>query len=456
MAVSIKQTSDVAAVITVTLAPADYLPQVEKEIKNYQKRANIPGFRKGHAPLGLIKKQVGTSVKVEEINRAVVNALFSYIDEEKLDILGSPIPVENEKEYDFATEENFEFSYDVALAPKLEIKLTKRDKLAYYRIAATKQMEDEQIQRMLESAGKQVDVESVEDNDVVYGRMLQLENGEAKEGGIEAEKALILPRYAKNDAEKAKLIGAKVGDTLTIEPFALYEGDAANIATLLSIEKEAVPALDGVSLSYQIYKISRHVPAEMNEAFFAQAFGEASDVRTEEALRANSRESFAEQFATESDYKFTRDLRALLLKKAGKVAYDEALLKRIFIARNKDVKEDELDRDMPQILDDITFDRIKAQMLEAAGVKIEEEDVKKFALVVAKNQFAMYGMTSVPDDVLAGYAENMLKDNRTKENLIDRVADSKLAAIAKEKVAVEEKEVSPEEFNALMSEGAAA
>ena len=456
MAVSIKQTSDVAAVITVTLAPTDYLPQVEKEIKNYQKRANIPGFRKGHAPLGLIKKQVGTSVKVEEINRAVVNALFSYIDEEKLDILGSPIPVENEKEYDFATEENFEFSYDVALAPKLEIKLTKRDKLAYYRIAATKQMEDEQIQRMLESAGKQVDVESVEDNDVVYGRMLQLENGEVKEGGIEAEKALILPRYAKNDAEKAKLIGAKVGDTLTIEPFALYEGDEANVATLLSIEKEAVPALDGVSFSYQIHKISRHVPAEMNEEFFAQAFGEASDIRTEEALRANIRESFAEQFATESDYKFTRDLRALLLKKAGKVAYDEALLKRIFIARNKDVKEDELDRDLPKILDDITFDRIKAQMLEAAGVKIEEEDVKKFALVVAKNQFAMYGMTSVPDDVLAGYAENMLKDNRTKENLIDRVADSKLAAIAKEKVAVEEKEVSPEEFNALMSEGAAA
>ena len=276
----------------VTLAPADYLPQVEKEIKNYQKRANIPGFRKGHAPLGLIKKQVGTSVKVEEINRAVVNALFSYIDEEKLDILGSPIPVENEKEYDFATEENFEFSYDVALAPKLGIKLTKRDKLAYYRIAATKQMEDEQIQRMLESAGKQVDVESVEDNDVVYGRMLQLENGEVKEGGIEAEKALILPRYAKNDAEKAKLIGAKVGDTLTIEPFALYEGDAANIATLLSIEKEAVPTLDGVSFSYQIYKISRHVPAEMNEEFFAQAFGEASDVRTEESPCSSAEEGW--------------------------------------------------------------------------------------------------------------------------------------------------------------------
>ena len=456
MAVSIKQTSEVAAVITVSVSAADYQPQVDKALKNYQKNASIPGFRKGHAPLGLIKKQFGTSTKVDEINRAVVNALFGYIDQEKLQILGSPIPVENEKEYDFATTEDFEFSYDVALAPKIEAKLEKKDKLTYYRIIATKQMEDEQIQRMLESAGKQVDVESVEDNDVVYGRMLQLENGEVKEGGIEAEKALILPRYAKNEAEKAKLIGAKVGDTLTIEPFALYEGDVANIATLLSIEKEAVPALDGVSFSYQIHKISRHVPAEMNEEFFAQAFGEASDIRTEEALRANIRESFAEQFATESEYKFTCDLRALLLKKAGKVAYDEALLKRIFIARNKDVKEDELDRDLPKILDDITFDRIKAQMLEAAGVKIEEEDVKKFALVVAKNQFAMYGMTSVPDDVLAGYAENMLKDNRTKENLVDRVADSKLAAIAKEKVAVEEKEVSPEEFNALMSEGAAA
>ena len=454
MAVSIKQTSDVAAVITVSVKAADYQPQVEKELKSYQKRANIPGFRPGHAPLGLIKKQVGTSIKVEEINRAVVGALFGYIEEQKLDVLGSPIPVENEPEYDFATQEDFEFSYDVALAPKIDVKLTKKDKLTYYRIEATKQMEDEQIQRMMTNAGKQVDADSVEENDVVYGRMVELEAGEPKQGGIEAEKALILPRYTTDEAQKAKLLGAKVGDTLTLEPYALYGGNEAEVATLLSIDKEAVPALAGVSFSYQIHRISRREAAELNEAFFVEAFGEASEIRTEEALRQNIRESFAEQFATESDYKFIRDLRALLVEKAGKVAYDEALLKRIFLARNKDAKVEDLDRDMPKILEDITFDRIKGQMLEAAGVKIEEEDVQKFALIVAKNQFAMYGMTSVPDEVLANYAQSMLKEDRSRENIIDRVADSKLAAIAKEKVAVTEKAVSPEEFNALMSEGA--
>ena len=454
MAVSIKQTSDVAAVITVSVKAADYQPQVEKELKSYQKRANIPGFRPGHAPLGLIKKQVGTSIKVEEINRAVVGALFGYIEEQKLDVLGSPIPVENEPEYDFATQEDFEFSYDVALAPKIDVKLTKKDKLTYYRIEATKQMEDDQIQRMLTNAGKQVDADSVEENDVVYGRMVELEAGEPKQGGIEAEKALILPRYTTDEAQKAKLLGAKVGDTLTLEPYALYGGNEAEVATLLSIDKAAVPALAGVSFSYQIHRISRREAAELNEAFFVEAFGEASEIRTEEALRQNIRESFAEQFATESDYKFIRDLRALLIEKAGKVAYDEALLKRIFLARNKDAKVEDLDRDMPKILEDITFDRIKGQMLEAAGVKIEEEDVQKFALIVAKNQFAMYGMTSVPDEVLANYAQSILKEDRSRENIIDRVADSKLAAIAKEKVAVTEKAVSPEEFNALMSEGA--
>ena len=454
MAVSIKQTSDVAAVITVSVKAADYQPQVEKELKSYQKRANIPGFRPGHAPLGLIKKQVGTSIKVEEINRAVVGALFGYIEEQRLDVLGSPIPVENEPEYDFATQEDFEFSYDVALAPKIDVKLTKKDKLTYYRIEATKQMEDDQIQRMLTNAGKQVDADSVEENDVVYGRMVELEAGEPKQGGIEAEKALILPRYTTDEAQKAKLLGAKVGDTLTLEPYALYGGNEAEVATLLSIDKAAVPALAGVSFSYQIHRISRREAAELNEAFFVEAFGEASEIRTEEALRQNIRESFAEQFATESDYKFIRDLRALLIEKAGKVAYDEALLKRIFLARNKDAKVEDLDRDMPKILEDITFDRIKGQMLEAAGVKIEEEDVQKFALIVAKNQFAMYGMTSVPDEVLANYAQSMLKEDRSRENIIDRVADSKLAAIAKEKVAVTEKAVSPEEFNALMSEGA--
>ena len=454
MAVSIKQTSDVAAVITVSVKAADYQPQVEKELKSYQKRANIPGFRPGHAPLGLIKKQVGTSIKVEEINRAVVGALFGYIEEQRLDVLGSPIPVENEPEYDFATQGDFEFSYDVALAPKIDVKLTKKDKLTYYRIEATKQMEDDQIQRMLTNAGKQVDADSVEENDVVYGRMVELEAGEPKQGGIEAEKALILPRYTTDEAQKAKLLGAKVGDTLTLEPYALYGGNEAEVATLLSIDKAAVPALAGVSFSYQIHRISRREAAELNEAFFVEAFGEASEIRTEEALRQNIRESFAEQFATESDYKFIRDLRALLIEKAGKVAYDEALLKRIFLARNKDAKVEDLDRDMPKILEDITFDRIKGQMLEAAGVKIEEEDVQKFALIVAKNQFAMYGMTSVPDEVLANYAQSMLNEDHSRENIIDRVADSKLAAIAKEKVAVTEKAVSPEEFNALMSEGA--
>ena len=347
MAVSIKQTSDVAAVITVQVSAADYQPQVDKALKNYQKNASIPGFRKGHAPLGLIKKQVGTSVKVEEINRAVVSALFGYIDEEKLQILGNPLPVEDAKEYDFATEENFEFSYDVALAPKIEAKLEKKDKLTYYRIVATKEMEDEQIKRMLENAGKQVEADTVEDNDVVYGRALELADGQPKEGGIEAAQALILPRFTKSEAEKAKLIGAKLGDTITFEPFALYDGQVPEIASLLQIEKEAVPALDGVAFSYQITKISRR---------------------------------------------------------------------------------------------------------EAAGVQISDEDLNKFALIVAKNQFAMYGMTSVPDELLENYAQSMLKDGRTKENLVDRVADSKLAAIAKEAITVTEKEVSPEEFNKLMSE----
>ena len=308
-------------------------------------------------------------------------------------------------------------------------------------------MEDEQIKRMLENAGKQIEADTVEDNDVVYGRALELADGQPKEGGIEAAQALILPRFTKSEAEKAKLIGAKLGDTITFEPFALYDGQAPEIASLLQIEKEAVPALDGVAFSYQITKISRREAAELNEAFFTEAFGEGSDIRSEEALRKNIQESFAEQF-----FKFTRDLRALLLKKAGKVAYDEALLKRIFLARNAEAKVEDLDRDMPQILDDITFDRIKGQLLEAAGVQISDEDLNKFALIVAKNQFAMYGMTSVPDELLENYAQSMLKDERTKENLVDRVADSKLAAIAKEAITVTEKEVSPEEFNKLMSE----
>lgn len=451
MAVSIKQTSDVAAVITVSVTGADYQAQVEKEIKNYQKKATLPGFRKGHAPLGLIKKQVGTSIKVDEINRFVISALFGYIDEQKLQILGQPLPALDAPEYDFAAQEDFEFSYDVALAPQFDVQLAKDDKLTYYRIAATKEMEDEQINRMLDNAGKQIDAEEIAENDVVYGRMVELEGGAEKAEGISNEKALILPRFAKDETEKAKLIGAKLGAKLTLNPYKLYDGQPAELASLLDIKREDVPALEGVEFSYEITKISRREPAEMNEEFFVQAFGEESDIRSEEALRANIRESFGEQFNAESDFKFIRDLRELLLAKAGDVKYDEALLKRIFLANNKEANEEAIERDMPQVLKDITFDRIKGQLLQANEVKIEDADLEKFALIVAKNQFAMYGMTSVPDELLANYAQSMLKDERTKENLIDRVADSKLTAIAKEAISVEEKTVSPEEFNALVN-----
>ena len=425
MAVSIKQTSDVAAVITVSVKGADYQAQVEKEIKNYQKKATLPGFRKGHAPLGLIKKQVGESIKVDEINRYVVKELFGYIDEQKLQILGQPLPVV--ADYDFATQEDFDFAYDVALAPSIDVQLSKEDKLTYYNIAATKEMEDEQIKHMLDNAGTQIDAEEVADNDVVYGRMVELASGAPKEGGIVAEKALILPRFTRNEEQKAKLIGAKLGDVLTLVPYSLYDGQPAELTSLLDIKREDVPALEGVEFSYEINKISRRQPAEMNEA------------------------SFGEQFATESDFKFARDLRELLLAKAGDVKYDEALLKRIFQANNKEAKEEDIDRDMPQVLKDITFDRIKGDLLKAHNVKIEDADLEKLALIVAKNQFAMYGMTSVPDDLLASYAKNMLQDERTKENLIDRVADSKLAEIAKSVISVEEKTVTPEEFNALVN-----
>ena len=246
MAVSIKQTSEVSAIITVALGVADYQPLVDKALKSYQKNASVPGFRKGHAPLGMLKKQVGTSIKVDEINRAVINELFGYIDAEKLEILGQPLPVEG-AQYDFVKDEDYTFDYEVALAPKLDVKLEKSDKLTYYRIAATKQMEDEQIQRMLDNAGTQIEADVVADNDVIYGHFVELENGQPKEGGIQNEKGLILPRFTKNEDEKKKLLGAKLGDTIVFSPFALYAGEVAELASLLNIEKEQVPALEGVS-----------------------------------------------------------------------------------------------------------------------------------------------------------------------------------------------------------------
>lgn len=451
MAVSIKYTNDVAAVLTIDVKKADYQGNVDKALKTYRQRAEIPGFRKGNAPMGLIQKKFGVGAKVEEINKFVGQALYQYINENKLRVLGEPMASADAPQQDLEAGEDFQFVFDLALTPKVSCALDKGDKLPYYHIEATDEMVSEHIQQMLNSYGTQVEVDSVEANDIVKGRLVELEGGAAKAEGIELEHAMVLPLYMKDEAQKAIFVGAAKNSVVTFEPYAAYAGNQHELAAFLKIDKDAVEAYKGVQFSFEIQSISRHMPAELNDEFYAKVFGEEGDVKDEATLKAKVREGFREQFDPESDYMFLQDLRKYIVAKVGAVEYPVELLERWLKMTNDKLTEEEIKESLPSQLEGLTFQIVKDDLLEAHKVEVTEDDVLELATIVAKSQFAQYGMSSVPDEVLAQYAKSLLEKEDTARNIRARVFENKFAAVVKGLVTLEEKTVSPEEFGKLIN-----
>ena len=283
---------------------------------------------------------------------------------------------------------------------------------------------------------------------MVKGRVAELENGAPKEGGIVVENAVLMPMYIKDEAEKAKFIGANKNSVVVFNPNKAYEGAEAEIASFLKVDKEVVAGITG-DFSFEIQEVTRHKNAELNQELFNKVFGEGV-VNSEEEFKNKIREALAEQFAPQSDYKFLIDARDLLVAKAGEMAFAEDLLKRWLLVANEKNTKEKIDEDYPKIIEDLKYHLIKENLVKSNGLKVEDADIEEFAKRVAKAQFAQYGMLSVPEDVLANYAKDILKNKQTLQNVIDRAVEEKLAAWLKEQVELDVKEISADEFNKLL------
>ncbi|MDY5859162.1 MAG: trigger factor [Porphyromonas sp.] len=450
MAVTINNTSAVALELVVRVTKADYQPAVEKALKGVRKNADFPGFRKGQAPMSFVVKKFGMAVKLDEINKLVVNELYNEIESKQLCVLGEPIPVEGQNVADLEAGDEFEFKYEVALAPELKVELTKEDTIPYYRIEAEESMIDAHIEQMLAQHGERKEVESVEERDLVRGVLTELEGDAPKAEGVVNEHAMLLPMYIKDEESRAKFVGAAKDSVVVFEPFKAYEGNSAELVSFLGVDKDAVASYEGVSFSFRIDSISRHVPAELNEAFFTAAFGEEGDVKDEATLREQVKAGFREQFDPESDYLFVVDTRKAILAKAGKIEVAEDILKRWLRASNKELSAEQVEAEFPAMLEDLTYQLVKDGILAKNDVKITEEEVLAFATIVAKSQFAQYGMSSVPDEMLEGYAKQLVSKEETARNIRARLIDNKFAAIVKGMVTVDEKSVTPEEFGKVV------
>ena len=449
MEITLQNVSDVKGMLTVKLVKADYEPKVEKALKTFRQKANIPGFRPGMVPMGLIKKQYGSSVKAEEINKMLQEAVYSYLKENKVDMLGEPLPNEDQqKQLDFDTMDELEFLYDIALAPKFDATLTSADTLPYYTIEISDEMVSNQVNMYTQRNGRYEKVEEYADNDMVKGLMCQLdENGNTVEGGIQAEDAVVLPKYMKNAAQTALFEGTKVGDVITINPREAYDGNEAELASLLKISKEESANVNS-NFSYQISEITRYVPGDLTQEIFDQVYGEGA-VSSEEEFRARVKEDLTKQFVPESDYKFLIDVREYVMNRIGELKFADDVLKRIMHINNPDKDDAYVDEHYANTIKELSWHLVKEQLVEKAGIKLEENDLLNQAKENVRAQFAQYGMTNVPEDLLTNYATEMLKKKESIEGLVNRAIESRLAAALKQEVTLDSKSVSLEEFNKM-------
>ena len=440
MNISLENIDKVNAVITAVVEPADYTEKYNKALKEAKKKINMPGFRPGMVPVGLVKKQFGVSILAEEVNKILQEGLFNYISENKVNMLGEPLPTADNDNVSLVEGESFTFKFELAIAPEFEVALSKDDKINYYNVEVTDEMVENQINMYRQRGGNYEKVDSYEDNDMIKGVITELN----VENAVSVENAVLLPKYFKNEDQKKLFEGAKLNDVITFNPSVAYDNNEAEMAALLKVEKEDVANHKG-EFNYQITEITRFVLGELNQELFDNVFP-GGEVTTEEEFRARIKTLISDQFKKDSDYKFILDVRKYVTEKVGKLEFPEEKLRKILAAK---AGEEKAAQQYDRSIEELTWHLIKEKLVEIYAVKVDDADVKEMAKEVTRMQFAQYGMLNIPDEYLENATKEMFKKRETVDNLIDRCIEVKLGGAIKEAVTLEESTVSAEDFNKM-------
>ena len=451
MKVSFENPDKINGRLTITVEENDYKDEVDKTLKDYRKKANVPGFRPGQVPMGMIKRQFGASVKMDAINKIVGEQINKYITDNKINMLGQPLASEAQQPQDLEKEGPYTFIFDIVVAPEFDIELTNKDKVDYYDITVDDALIDRQVEMFASRLGKNVDVEEYADGDVVKGDLRELDDkGNTKENGLTVEGAMVMPEYIKAAAQKKLFKGAKVGDIITFNPRKAYKESDAELASLLKIEKDKVADYES-DFSYQITSIQRFENHAVDQELFDQTFGK-DQVKDEKEFREKIAEGLKKQLEKESDYKFLMDVRKYAEDKVGQLTYPDALLKRVMKENNKDKDQEFIDKNYEASIKELTWSLIRNKLSEKAQIKVNDEDVRNAARETARIQFAQYGMNNVPDEYVNNYADELLKKQDTVQQFVDRAIDLKLIEATKKDVKLNKKSISLDDFNKMMSE----
>lgn len=425
------------SILSVKVVEADYAAEVEKALREYRRKANIPGFRPGMVPMGIVKKMYGKGVLAEQSYRMASNAVFEYLQKEKIDYLGDVIPSEEQGDFDFENGTEFEFKFEIGEAPALNLELTEKDKLTYNKIKIDKKMHADYRENYLRRFGRLVDVEEVASDEALT---VVLDNGE-----MQIQDAYV-GLISMTEEERKPFLGKKVGDKMQVNVNELYKTEAQR-AAILQVKAEELASINP-EFELEITKIRKFSEPELNEEFFKMAFP-AGNVTNEKELDKMLDEEIARELGRESDYMFTLQVRNYLIEKAG-LKMPEAFLKRwLYTINEGKFSMEDIEKDFDQFLQMFTWNFIQKHIIEQEKLTVTPEDATAEAKALAAAQFAQYGMPSAPEDMLEGYAKQILENKEQAQKIYEKLLEQKVVEAVKAKIKVTEKAVSADDFAKL-------
>lgn len=442
MKIEQSELKDLTAVVTLTVEPADYQDEVAKQLKQVRQKAQMPGFRPGMVPAGLVKKMYGKGILADVLNKQVGEGLQKHIEDHNLQILGEPLPSENSPKIDLDNEDTFTFLFDIAVAPEFDAKLTGKNKLTEYIIDVTDEMVNNQVKSYAERFGEYTQADEVAEGDIVKGLAKQVD------GDIVKENAVLNPAYMKQKTQQKKFIGAKKGDVVTFNPAKAFDSEV-EVSSLLGITKEQAKDLKS-DFTFEIQEITRHTTAAIDAELFAKVYG-ADAPKDEAAFRARVKAEIEANMAEDSKYKFGLDAKEAIMKKMEKLEFPVDFLKRWVLATNEKMTAEELEKDFDKMLEELKWHLAKDQLMKEYKVDVQKEDVEAYAKEVARMQFMQYGLMHIDDQYLTNYANEMLKQENQLRGIVERVAENKIYEALKGVAKIEQKKISHEDFGKLFS-----
>lgn len=435
------------AVLKIRIGKPDYEEKIKNVLKDYRKKANIKGFRPGMVPIGLIRKMYGKAVQVDEINKIVTENIQKYLADEKLEILGDPIPKTDEQErIDFDAQEEFTFSFELGLAPQFELNLTKKNKVTFYEITVDEKMKNDYLENYTRRYGELRNADISEEKDVLKGKIEAVDNdGKPVSEGISSDETSLGIDLIKDDEIKKQFIGINTNDNICFDLKKAFPNDV-EIAGLLKIKKEEVAGIEG-NFRFTINEISRFHPAEPGKELYDKIYGEGV-VSTEEEFKKKIEEEIVASLTREGDFKLMQDIKKLALQKTD-FQIPEEFLKRWLLRVNEKTTEELIEKEFESFRTDLKWQLIRSKVAKENEMKITEEELQKEAENITRFQFRQYGLFYATDEQISNYAKETLKHEEDAKRIADKILEEKVLAKMKELVKIENKSVTIDEFNKL-------